>query len=84
MLPKQVAKHYWSREDNAIDLGFSRLPEQKFVFVADARNKIWIVNRREGTRDAFQRKHLQGRSGNGQPIQKLVPKVIRQALSAIA
>src|SRR4029077_877161 len=73
MLPKQVPKHYWSLEDNAIDLGFSRLPEQKFVFVADARNKVWIVNRREGTRDAFQRKHLQGRSGNGQTHSKACP-----------
>jgi hypothetical protein len=44
MLPKQVPKHYWSLEDNAIDLAFSRLPEQKFVFVADAaNNKVWIV-----------------------------------------
>src|ERR1700676_137258 len=70
MLPKQVPKPYWSLEDNAIDLGLSCLPEQKFVFVADATNKGWIVNRREGTRDAFQRKHLQGRSGNGQTHSK--------------
>lgn len=40
------------------------------------------LDRREGTRDAFQRKHLQGEVKTDKPIQKLVPQVIWQALSA--
>src|SRR6202162_1084482 len=33
-----------------LNLAFSPAPEQKFVFIADmANNKVWIVNRKEGT-----------------------------------
>jgi hypothetical protein len=48
MLPKKVPKHYWSLENNTIDLAFS---QKLALFVTDATNAAKSQVILQGTKD---------------------------------